>query len=303
MSLQAHFYRLFLRWYKYTTNVHAPAHVFRAKMEQSAFLAKMPTNVAVRKVDADGVPCEWLEPANADNENVVFYLHGGAFLAGSPNTHRAMVARIAQASHACALLVDYRLAPEHPYPAAHEDSLAAYRWLLRNGTAPHNIIIAGDSAGVGLAVSTMVTLRDEGAPLPTAAVFISPFVDMEGTGESLVTRAKADPYLKPEQKTLLAFYFGEHDRRDPCISPLYADLRGLPPMLLHVGNDEILLSDATRLAERARSNGVNVTLDIWQGMWHVWHFFAPGLPEAVQAIEKLGTFARAQLEREVVNAL
>ncbi|NWF69848.1 MAG: alpha/beta hydrolase, partial [Chloroflexi bacterium] len=224
----------------------------------------------------------------------------GGYATGSIDSYLMVGATLAQTTGIKVLIPEYRLAPEHPFPAALEDALAAYRWLLRSGTTSQRIIFAGDSAGGGLAVAALSALRDAGAPLPRAAVLISPFVDLEGTGESLRTRAAADPYVKPEDKALLRYYIGSHDPRHPLLSPLYADLRGLPPLLIHVGDDEILLSDSTRLAEKATDAGVDVTLKIWPGMWHVFHFFAPLLPEARQALAEMGAYAQKQWQTRVL---
>jgi acetyl esterase/lipase len=188
--------------------------------------------------------------------------------------------------------VDYRLAPEHPFPAALEDCLAAYRWLLGTGISPLDIVIAGDSAGGNLTLTTLLSLRDAGDPLPAAAVCIAPMTDLEGTGESF--RTKDDPALTAEFALKVArHYAGDHDLRLPLLSPYHGDLRGLPPLLIQVGGDEILLSDATRLADDARAAGVEVHLAVWPKMWHVWHVFAPSLPEARRAIDDIGAFIRS----------
>jgi acetyl esterase/lipase len=194
------------------------------------------------------------------------------------------------------LVIDYRLAPENPFPAALEDATAAYRWLLKSGFKPEQIVIAGDSAGGGLSLSTMVSLRDAGDPLPRGAVLLSPWTDLAGTGESIKTHAEIDPWLNADNLIpFAALYFGKEDGRHPLVSPLYADLHGLPPMLIQVGSDEILLDDSTRLASRAQAAGVEVKMEVWDGLWHVWHIFASQLPEGQKAIEDLGRFARQQV--------
>jgi acetyl esterase/lipase len=192
-------------------------------------------------------------------------------------------------------LLDYRLAPEHPFPAAIEDATAAYYWLLENGISPEQIIIAGDSAGGGLALATLLLARDQGVPLPAAAVCLSPLTDLEVTGESIKSNNQADPWLTPESTALFKHYVGQNDPRSPLLSPIHADLRGLPPMLIQVGGDEILLSDATRLAECARAAGVEITLEVWPRMWHVFQAFAPYLPEAKQAIAAIGRFVQQRV--------
>ncbi len=211
------------------------------------------------------MPGEWIAAPNAGAERPrIYYLHGGGYVIGSINTHRALIARLSAASGARAFAINYRLAPEHPFPAAVEDAVSAYRWLLEQGVDPATIVIAGDSAGGGLTVATLVALRDAGVPLPAAAVCLSPWTDMEGIGESAKTRKAADPMIDPEGGLAQAqLYLGGADPRTPLAAPLYADLRGLPPMLIHVGDAEVLLDDSTRLAERAKAAGVDVTLEVW----------------------------------------
>ena len=245
-------------------------------------------------VDAGGVPAEWVVAPESDPGRVVLYLHGGGYVVGSIRTHRALASHVSRAARARVLVPDYRLAPEHPHPAAVNDAVAAYHWLRRGGAAPARIAIAGDSAGGGLTVATLVALRDLGDPLPAAAVCISPWVDLEGLGESMRTRQDLDPMVKLDGLRMLAkHYLGNADPRTPLAAPLHADLRGLPPLLVQVGTAEALLDDSTRLAERARAAGVEVDLRIWDDMIHVWHMFAPMVPESNQALEQLGAFVRA----------
>lgn len=197
------------------------------------------------------------------------------------------------ASRGRALAVDYRLAPEHPFPAALEDCLATYRWLLQSGISPQNITIGGLSAGGNLTLAMLLSLRDAGDPLPAAAVCLSAITDMELTGESF--RSNSDPMLTADfTMRVVKQYVGNHERHSPLLSPLYGDLHGLPPILIQVGEDELLLSDATRLAERASTAGVDVTLEVWPKMWHGWHLFAPYLPEAQRAVDAIGRFVRDQ---------
>jgi acetyl esterase/lipase len=194
----------------------------------------------------------------------------GAYALGSIETHREFVSRLARASGMRALLIDYRLAPEHPFPAALEDAVAAYHWLIAQGFEASRVLIAGDSAGGGLALAALLALKDAGEGLPAGAVCISPWTDLSSTAESIRTKARVDVVLNPDTLEIYAWrYAGEHDLRSPLISPLYADLSGLPPLLIQVGSDEILLDDATRLAARAREVGVEVTLRVWPEMFHV----------------------------------
>jgi monoterpene epsilon-lactone hydrolase len=250
-------------------------------------------DVRCQPVDAGGVPAEWITTPEAADERVIYYLHGGGYTLGSINTHREMISRISRAAGARALAIDYRLAPENPFPAALEDSTTAYRWLLSTGVDPARLVIAGDSAGGGLTVATLVALRDAREPLPQAAVCLSPWVDLEGLGESMTTKAEIDPMLLREVGLQWAkAYLGGAHPRTPLASPLYADLTGLPPLLIQVGTAETLLDDSTRLAERAKSVGVDVALEVWDDMFHVWQFFASMLPEGQQAIDRIGEFIR-----------
>ena len=246
-----------------------------------------------KRVNAGGVTAEWVTAEGAPESRVVLYLHGGGYIIGSTRTHRPLMAELSRASSARVLGLDYRLAPEHPFPAPIEDAVAAYRWLLNEGYDPARIAVAGDSAGGGLTVAALVQIRYVGLPMPGAAVCISPWVDMEGLGESMETRADADPMVGKEGLLLSAkTYLGGSDPRAPLAAPLYADLRGLPPMLIQVGDAEVLLDDSTRLAGIAREAGVHVEMDVWDDMIHVWHLFAPILPEGRQALSQAGEFIK-----------
>jgi monoterpene epsilon-lactone hydrolase len=274
-------------------NPSASVEKRRAAMER--IRERVATDVTCEPVDAGGVPAEWIAAPGAVKDRVILYLHGGGYVIGSINTHRAMIARIARASNARALAIDYRLAPEHPFPAAVDDATRAYKWLLAQGYKPQKIVIAGDSAGGGLTLATLIALRDSGQPLPAGAVPISPWTDLEGTGESVRSRAEKDPMVAQDNLAESAKqYYGAHDPKDPLVSPLHANFRGLPPMLIQVGDAEILLDDATRVAERAKLAGVDVELEVWDDMIHVWHVFAKLLPEGQQAIDKIGKFVIAR---------
>jgi len=258
-------------------------------------LAQPPPGTSVEPTDAGGVPAEWVVAEGVPAGNVLLYLHGGGYQIGSPGTLRHMIALLSTAAHARVLSVDYRLAPEHQFPAAVDDALTAYRFLLGSGADPAAVAIAGDSAGGGLALATLVALRDAGNSLPVAAVAISPWTDLALTGESLRTRADVDVMVKPSGMTGTArAYLGSADPSHPYASPLYADLHGLPPILLHVGDAEVVLDDSTRFAAKARAAGVDVTLEVWPEMPHVWHAFAGLLPESDQAIEQIGKWLRAR---------
>jgi len=263
----------------------------RAQMEVGFAQFKVPPDVHCDPVDAGGVPAEWITTPNVLPERVVYYLHGGGYVIGSINTHREMVSRLSRAASARVLIIDYRLAPENPFPAAVDDSIAAYRWLLSVGVDPARLVIAGESAGGGLTVATLVALRDACEPLPRAGICLSPWVDLECLGESIATKAEIDPVVSKDNILMLAkAYLGNTDPCTPLASPLYAELTGLPSLLIQVGTAEILFDDARRLADRARAAGVDVTLEPWEDMIHMWHFFAAILPEGQQAIDRIGEF-------------
>jgi monoterpene epsilon-lactone hydrolase len=265
----------------------------RAGMEAMAGAAVIPSDVCCEKVRAGGVAAEWVVADGADPARVVLYLHGGGYVIGSINTHRELASRLSRAAGGRVLLIDYRLAPEHPYPAAVDDAVTAYRWLLSQGVSPSRIAVGGDSAGGGLTVATLVAIRDAGLPAPAAAVCLSPWVDLEGTGESMTTKAAVDPMVQRDGLLkMAAAYLAGQNPRTPLAAPLYANLSGLPPLLIQVGTAETLLDDATRLAERARKAGVQVTLDPWEDMIHVFQAFASMLPEGQQAIDRIGDFLR-----------
>ncbi|GAB4375429.1 MAG: alpha/beta hydrolase [Elainellaceae cyanobacterium] len=256
-------------------------------------------DITIHPVSAAGVPAEWVTAPNSAESRVMLYLHGGGYVVCSPDTHRNLVARLARAAGVRALSLDYRLAPEHPFPSAVHDAIAAYRWLIATGVSPEQVVLAGDSAGGGLVLATLVALRDAGDQLPAAAVCLSPWVDLEARGESMITNAEADPFVNKKFIQFLAQqYAGTHSLRHPLAAPLYADLHGLPPLLIQVGAAETLLDDAVRIAKRAKHSGVDVTLEIWQDMIHVWQLSAPILPEAQQAIDQVGEFVRSVLERQ-----
>lgn len=245
------------------------------------------------RLNAGGVTAEWVTAEGASDSRVVLYFHGGGYIIGSPRTHRAMMAHLSRDAASRVLALDYRLAPEHPFPAPVEDAVAAYRWLLAEGFDPAKIALGGDSAGGGLTVAALVQIRYLGLPVPAAGVCVSPWVDMEGLGESMKTRAEADPMVNKENLMVSAkTYLGGADPRAPLAAPLYADLRGLPPILIQVGDAEVLLDDSTRLAGLAREAGVEVQMDVWDDMIHVWHVFAPILPEGKKAIKQAGDFIK-----------
>jgi acetyl esterase/lipase len=255
--------------------------------------APLPEGTQVDPVDANGVPAEWVVAAGVTGERVVLHFHGGAYHLGSPARLRGLLALLSAAAQVRVLSASYRLAPEHRFPAAVEDALTAYRWLIADGTPARQVVISGDSSGGGLALAALVALRDAGDPLPGAAVVISPWTDLGLGGESLRSRAAVDVMLTPDGAREAAdWYLAGQDARHPYASPLYADLHGLPPVLIQVGDAEILRDDSVRFAAAAQAAGVDVTLEIWPEMPHVWHAFAGLLPEADEAIERIGRWLR-----------
>jgi len=261
-------------------------------------LASMPMadDIDTERVGAGGVPAEWLRAPGAQADRVMLYFHGGGYVVGSMRTHRTMLSHISRASGLSVLGLDYRLAPENPFPAPVEDALVAYRWLLHRGIEPGNIVLGGDSAGGGLVVSALVAIRYAGEPMPAAGVCISPWVDMEATGESFTTNAHVDPSVSRERILNIAkVYLAGKNPRAPLASPLYADLHELPPLLSVVGSIETLLDDARAITERAQAAGVEAVLEIWDDMPHVWTHFAPILPEGQQAVDRIGDFIRHQV--------
>lgn len=252
-----------------------------------------PEYVRIEPVVANGIRAEWVKAPGASDDRVILYLHGGGYVVGSPTSHRHLVAELGRATHSAALSIDYRLAPENPFPCAVTDAVSAYRGLIDSGVAPERVVIAGDSAGGGLTVATLVSLREQSVALPAAGVCISPWTDLTMTAESYATKAASDPMINRDQLSMMASaYLGGADARQPLASPLFADLRGLPPLLVQVGSDEVLLDDSLLLAERASEAGVATTLEVWDEMIHVWHFFHPMLKEGRDAIEHAAQFVR-----------
>ena len=250
-------------------------------------------DVVSERTKANGVDAEWITAPGAAADRVVLYLHGGGYVLGSVHTHRDLIGRISRAAQARVLALNYRLGPEHPFPAAVDDALAGYRHLLEKQFKPSRTVVAGDSAGGGLTVAALLAIRDAGLALPAAGICLSPWVDLEAKGDSMTTRAQADPIVQRDGLMGMAqAYLGGADPRSPLASPLLADLKGLPPMLIQVGDAETLLDDSTRLAEKARAAKVQVKLEVWPEMIHVWQLFASFLPEGQQAVDAIGQYIR-----------
>jgi acetyl esterase/lipase len=264
----------------------------RANMEAFAAMAPPPADITLTPVSANGVPAEWVVAPRATGRTVL-YLHGGGYVIGSIATHRDIAGRIARESGAQVLLAGYRLGPEHPFPAAVEDAVACYRWLRAQGIPASNLAIAGDSAGGGLTMATLLALRDAGDELPACGVLLSPWVDLEQSGESMTERDALDPMVhKNTLDEMARMYLNGADPRHPLASPIHADLAGLPRLLIQVGTSETLYDDSVRLAALAKDAGVDVTLEPWDEMIHVFQSMSM-LPEAQRAVERIGEFVRA----------
>jgi acetyl esterase/lipase len=256
-------------------------------------MGKLPEEILVEKVSIDKLNAEWVYTAEANEGKVILYLHGGGYVTGSAGTHRMLCASLTQKVKAKIFFPEYRLAPEYPFPAALEDATSAYRWLLAQGFEAENIVIAGDSAGGGLSLATIQALRDDNKPLPAGMICISPWTDLTMSYESHRSKANVEPILRADSLELWASsYAADTDLRNPLISPAFADFSGFPSMLIQVGSEEVLLDDAKELAKKAKFAGVDVTLSIYEGMWHVWHAAGEFLPESRAAFEVIGEFVQ-----------
>jgi acetyl esterase/lipase len=263
----------------------------RANMAAAVANLPLPQNAEFEPVDVGGVPSEWVSTPEARADRVLIHYHGGAYAMGSLATHRGLATHLSRATRSRVLLPDYRLAPEHPHPAAVEDAVAAYRFVIDSGVAPERIVVSGDSAGGGLAAATLIELRDSGQPLPAAGVCISPWLDLTCSGDSYAERADEDVMVTRELLQLAtAAYCKGTDPKTATASPLFADLTGLPPLLVQVGTAEVLLDDARSFAVHAEAAGVDVTLEVAEDMIHVWHTFADVAPESREAIARIAEF-------------
>ena len=273
---------------------------YRALTDQNArFSNRLPKDVKVDRFEADGIPAAWISPSNADADKVIVHFHGGGYVTGGIDSHLMMGIPMAQALRIKILLFDYRLAPEHPFPAALQDGLKIYRWLLEQGYQARDIILSGDSAGSGLALATTLSLQDTNEPLPSAVICISPWVDLAHTGDSHATNADTDVVLTTDVLAEWASaYTDESILKNPLVSPLYADFHGFPPMFIQTDSSEILFDDAKRLADKARVDGVDVTLKVWNGLWHAWHAMGGLIPESKKAFEEIGQFLNAHKPEE-----
>lgn len=296
ISLQSRFWRVLLRM------------IFKSRLltleenrAQSAntnrLMGRIPAGIEVQKIAIEAIPAAWIRPAHAAQDKVILHLHGGGYVLGGIASHQMMCALMAQTLKANVILPEYRLAPEHPFPAALEDTLKVYRWLLDQGHRPENIVLSGDSAGGGLSLATALSLRDAGEPLPAAVVCLSPWADLTHSGQSHRTQAAADVVLTTDTlKAWALCYTDASNLSNPLVSPVFADLHGFPPLLIQVGSHEVLLDDSLALANHAKTAGVHVTLRVWEGLWHVWPALAELIPESRSAFEEMDTFIRSVIK-------
>lgn len=269
---------------------------FREECERGAKLfGKVPDGIKVSQVSIDGITAEWIVPSQAGKDKVILYTHGGGYVSGSCSDHRAIVAKMVKGCGVATLLFEYRLAPEHPYPAAIEDSVAVYRWLLAQDISPADIMIVGESAGGGLCLATLLALRDQGISLPAAAVSISPWTDLKCTGKSYRTKNEVSLAPLNSWTVFSKYYVGDNDPCLPWISPLYGDLHGLPPILINAGTDDELIDDSIRFAEKARAAGVEITLRVGDRMVHCYPFLPPFIPEVREAMEEICAFIKTHI--------
>jgi monoterpene epsilon-lactone hydrolase len=297
ISVRGHIARLALRLFIKSGYRREPIEAARERFKRMEWLVPPPPRgTRTENLHIGDMPAAMITVREARLDYAVLFLHGGAYVVASFRNYGHFTWRIGRAARARVLAVDYRLAPEHPFPAALDDAAAAYRWMLDQGCKPERMLIAGDSAGGGLTLALMLKLRDEGAPLPAAAIALSPWTDLALTGASLQTNAVRDPMLVASEVPRFAqMYAGNADRQNPYLSPLYGDPRGLPPTLIQAGGDEILRDDATRMAETMKGAGCDVALQIWPGMPHVFQLLVPVLPEANAAVEEIGKFVQRVL--------
>lgn len=285
-----------LREFAASIDPKAPLEQLRALYDGFAALTAEPTGIIWTEVDAGGVPSIWAEASGGATDRVLQYVHGGGYVIGAAKYYRNLTGHLARAIGCRVLNVDYRLAPEHRHPAAVDDSTAAYKWLLDQGIDPKHIAIAGDSAGGGLTMATLLNIKKQGLPMPAAAMPISPWIDLECTGASMSTRATADLLVSAEMlRGMSEGFLQGQDSRDPLAAPLHGDLRGLCPLYIQVGDDETLLDDSTRLAKLASQAGVETRIDVFPEMQHVFQMAAGNMPEADDAIQRMADWVRPLL--------
>ncbi|HEY4345149.1 MAG TPA: alpha/beta hydrolase [Parvibaculum sp.] len=300
MSIQLYLMRPLLRFQiKRRFKKNPDVFLLRPIMEEALGMQKAPpADIAFDQTTLGGVPTERISAPGSRANAAIFYIHGGGWVAGSPKNHRPLTWRLSRQLGVPVYAPDYRLAPEHPFPAGLDDCLAAWRALLDTGLPASSIVIGGDSAGGNLTLALALRLKDEGLPLPAALVCLSAATDLASTGSSFTTNAKADALFIPEMMgTVEARYFPGGDARNPYLSPLYGDVAGLPPTLFQVGATEMLLDDSTRMAEKMKAAGIAVTLEVWPKVWHVWQLMADQLPEGEKAIQNIVAFVKKYLPK------
>jgi acetyl esterase/lipase len=305
LSLKSRFWRFVLCNTLKKQRLSIPEH--RASGKNNArWLGGLPENMRATPVEIAGLRAEWIGPVDASEnaggspavQRVILHLHGGGYVTGAIETYRMLCGLLANCAGAKVLIPEYRLAPESPFPAALDDALAVYRWLLAGGYQPANIIFSGDSAGGGLCLATVLALRDQHEALPAALVCLSPWTDLTLKGQSHITRAKTEAILNTDVLREWALsYTNAANLTNPLVSPAYADFHGFPPLFIQVGSEEILLDDAIQLAEKARAAGVDVQLKIWDGLWHVWQALGNLIPENRQTFVEIGQFAREHFQK------
>ncbi len=270
----------------------------RKNLESNVFLFKKPRKTKIQSLMIGDIPAEWLSQRNQIADKAILYLHGGYYISGSLSTHRSIAARIGKVTNSPVLNIAYRLAPEDPFPAGLEDAVAAYKWLIEEKKIdPKKIAIAGDSAGGGLTLATLLKLRDENIALPAAGIALSPWTDLTLSGDSIRSKVGEEIMVTENEAHQAAkMYLEEHDIKNPLASPLYADLKGLPPLLIQTGTSEIILDDSTRFAEKAEKCGVKVELDLWPGMFHVFQIYGNLMPESKKALDKIGIFFKELIQ-------
>ncbi len=267
-------------------------------INNSKYHVPFPRSVRVDELDVDGLQSVSIMPAGADEKQVILHLHGGGYVTGSIGAYLMLCIPMAKSLRARIILPEYRLAPEHPFPAALDDALKAYRWLLAQGYAASDIVLSGDSAGGGLCLAAVQALRDAGEPLPGAVLCISPWTDLTQSSQSHVANVQSEVLLRTDMLRLWASYYaGAADLKNPLISPFFADFKGFPPMLILVDQGEILFDDARIVAERARAAGVDVALSVWEGLWHVWPIVGDLVPESGLAFDEMSRFMHTKLSR------
>jgi acetyl esterase/lipase len=269
----------------------------RHEMEHMANSIQLPADVEINEIIKDGIQMTWLKTPDVIEDRVIMYLHGGTYFAGSFKTHKDLIQRLSRESRCRVLALEYGLAPEHPFPEGLNDTIKTYEWLINDKKIhPNRIIFAGDSAGGGLAIATLLKLRDLNKPLPAAVVCLSPWTDLTFQSDSYYDNKILDPRITLDGLMFgVGLYVGDNDPRNPYISPIYGDLNGLPPLLIHVGTTEKLLDDSIRLADNAKKAGVDVTLKIWQDMIHVFQVYAVLIPEGNESIREIGIFIQNKI--------